>query len=99
MVITMVGSGRGRGPQEVLLASLVAIFDIALGVANCVVWWCLLVTAQDCILACLCGAVHEHLLVGGVLGGDALRLPDSSPKEVALSTSPRALLVVSGQPN
>jgi hypothetical protein len=43
--------------------------------------------------------VHDHLVVGGVLGGDALRLPERAPKEVALNASLWAPLTASGQRN
>jgi hypothetical protein len=72
VVIAMAGRGRSCGPHGALLASLVAVSDIALGVANCVVGWLLLVTARGCLPASLCGLVHDLLVVGGVLGGDAL---------------------------
>jgi hypothetical protein len=43
--------------------------------------------------------VHDHLIVGAVLGGDALRLPKCAPKEFVLSASLWALLTVSRQRN
>jgi hypothetical protein len=95
----MAGCGHGCGPQGALLVSHVAISNITLGEANYVIRWCLLVTARGSLPTCLCGAVHDHLIVGGVLGGNALWLPERAPEEVALSASPRALLAVSGQRN
>jgi hypothetical protein len=83
----------------VLLALLIAISDVALGAVNCVIVWHLLVIAWGCLPACLCGAVHDRLIVGGVLGSDSLRLPKRVPKEVPLSTLSRALLAASGQRN
>jgi hypothetical protein len=41
-------------------------------------------------------AVHDHLVVG-VPGGDAGRFLKCAPEEVALSTSPQALLTATGQ--
>jgi hypothetical protein len=82
-----------------LVASLVATSDVALGAANYIIGWCLLVATRGCLPACLCGAVHDCLTVGGMLGGDVLRFPKRAPKEVALSASPRALLAASGQRN
>jgi hypothetical protein len=99
VVITMVDRGRGHGPQGALVASLVATSDVALGAANYIIGWCLLVATRGCLPACLCGAVHDCLTVGGMLGGDVLRFPKRAPKEVALSASPRALLAASGQRN
>jgi hypothetical protein len=99
VVMAMADHGHGRSPQGALLASFVATFDVALGAANCVVGWHLLVTSWGCLPTYLCGAVHGHLVVGGVLGGDALRLPERAPEEVAQSASPRALLTVGRQRN
>jgi hypothetical protein len=79
--------------------SLVAISDVALGAANYVIRCRLLVTAQGCLPACLCGVVHDRLVVGGKLGGDALWLHERGPKEVNRSFSPWALHVLSGQCN
>jgi hypothetical protein len=64
---------------------LVATFDAVLGVAGGVVGRCLLITAQGRLPACLCRAVHDCLVVGGVLGGDATWHLERAPKEVALS--------------
>jgi hypothetical protein len=75
MVIAMAGRGHDRGPQGALTASPVAISDIALGVANCVIGWCLLIAARGCLPTCLCRAMHDCLIVGGMLGGDARWLP------------------------
>jgi hypothetical protein len=99
VVVTTAGRGRSRGPQGALPVSLVAVSDVALGVANCIIGWRLLVAARGCLPACLCGAVHDHLIVGGVLGGSALWLPERAPKEVARFASPWALLTASGQHN
>jgi hypothetical protein len=41
--------------------------------------------------------VYGRLVVGGVLGGDVAWLLERAPKEVTLSTLPRALLAVTGQ--
>jgi hypothetical protein len=95
MVIAM----ASRGPQGALSASLVVIFDVAMGAMNCIIGKRLLVATRGCLAACPCGAVHDCLVVGGVLGGDALRLPERGPKEVALTASPWALLTASGQRN
>jgi hypothetical protein len=99
VVIAMASRGHGHGPQGALLASLIAISDATLGAANCITGWCLLITAQGCLPACLCGAVHDRLIVDGMLGRNALRLSKCAPKEVALSTSQWALLAASGQCN
>jgi hypothetical protein len=98
-IVVVAMTGRGRDPQGALLASFVAIFDVALGAANCVIGWGLLVAARGSLPSCLCGVVHDHLVVGGMLGGDSLWLPEHAPKEVALSASSWALLAASGQRN
>jgi hypothetical protein len=59
--------------------------------------WRLLVTAQGCLPTCLCGAEHDRLIAGVVLGGDATRLLERAYKEVAQFALPRALLVASGR--
>jgi hypothetical protein len=80
-------------------SQLVAVSDIALGAVNFIIGWRLFVVAWGCLPTCLCGVVHDCLVVGDVLGGDAQRLPERAPKEVALSASQWALLAVSGQCN
>jgi hypothetical protein len=49
------------------------------------VGWRLLIAAQGCLPTCLCRVVHDHLVVGGVLGGDIAWLLERVPEEVALS--------------
>jgi hypothetical protein len=55
------------------------------------------VATRGCFPGRLCGAVHDCLVVGGALGGDATWLFKRASKEVALSASLRALLVAPGQ--
>jgi hypothetical protein len=40
---------------------------------------------------------HDHLIAGGVLGGDAMWLLKRASQEVTLSALPRALLTATGQ--
>jgi hypothetical protein len=75
---------------------LVTASDAVLGAVSCIVERCLLVAARGRLSACLCGAVHGHLIVGGELGGDAVQLLERAPKEVALSALPWALLAAPG---
>jgi hypothetical protein len=50
---------------------LVATFDVALGAVDGVVGHHFLIAARGPLPACLCRAVHDCLIVGGILSGDA----------------------------
>jgi hypothetical protein len=65
------------------LTSLVAALDAVLGAVGGVIVWCLLVTTRGPLLTCLCRAVHDLLIVGGVLGGDVARLLTRAVEEVS----------------
>jgi hypothetical protein len=56
----------------------------------------ILVAAWGRLPAHLPRAMCGGLIVGGMLGGNAARLLERAPEEVALSTLPRALLTVTG---
>jgi hypothetical protein len=88
--------GRGRGPQRAMLVPLVAAFDDLLGIVSADVRWCLHVAGRGRFLACLCGAVHDLLVAGGVLGGDTVWLLEHASEEVTLFTLPWALLAATG---
>jgi hypothetical protein len=94
---TIVAIGRGRGPLKALLANLFVPFDALLGAVGGDVRWCLPVAARGCLPASLGRAKHGLLIAGGVLGGDATRLLERVPEEVAMSTLSRALHVALGQ--
>jgi hypothetical protein len=79
-----------------MLVPLVAALDGLLGIVSADVRWCLLVAAPGRFLACLCGAVHDLLVAGGVLGGDTARLLEHASEEVTLFTLPWALLAATG---
>jgi hypothetical protein len=61
-----------------------------------VIGWCLLIAARGHPPACLCRAVHYHLIVGGVLGGDATWLLKHALEEVVLSALPWTLPTLIG---
>jgi hypothetical protein len=67
-------AGHGHSPYRALLTPLVAAIDAILGAISNNVRRCLLVPAQGRFPAPLCRAVHDHLVVGGVLSGDVARL-------------------------
>jgi hypothetical protein len=96
-VTAVIMDGRDRGPLEALHAPLVAAFDALLGAASGNVKWRLLVTAQGCLPVSLCGVKHDHLVAGGVLGGDAAPLLKCASEEVPMSTFSWALCVAFGQ--
>jgi hypothetical protein len=70
--------------------------DDVLGAVSCIIRRCLIVMAWGRLPAHLCEAVYGCLIVGGVLGGDATRLLEHAPEEVALSALPWALLIANG---
>jgi hypothetical protein len=92
----LIAVGHGRSPWRALLALLVTASDVVLGAVSCIIERRLVVAAWGRLLAHLCGAVYGRLVVGGVLGGDAVRLLEHAPKEVALPTLSRVLLVATG---
>jgi hypothetical protein len=96
-VALVVIAGRGHGPLRVLLAPLVAAFDALLGTVSSGIGRCLLVSAWGRFPAYLCEAGHDHLVPGGVLGGDATWLLERALKEFALFPLTRALLAATGQ--
>jgi hypothetical protein len=96
-VALVVIAGRGHGPLRVLLAPLVAAFDALLGTVSSGIGRRLLVSAWGRFPAYLCEAGHDHLVPGGVLGGDATWLLERASKEFALFPLPRALLAATGQ--
>jgi hypothetical protein len=65
---------------------LVTTSDVAFSAVSDIVGRCLLVTALGHLPAHLCEVVCGHPVVGGVLDGDAVRLLERAPKEVAPST-------------
>jgi hypothetical protein len=77
--------GHGHGPLKVLLALLFAAFDALLGAVGGDVRRRLPVAAQGYLPASLGRAEHDHLVAGGVLGGDVVQLLDHVPAEVAMS--------------
>jgi hypothetical protein len=89
--VAVIATTHGRGPLKVLLAPVLATFDVFLGVVSGDVGRCLLVATRGCLPASLGRAKHDHLIAGGVLGGDAARLFKRSPEEVAMSALPWAL--------
>jgi hypothetical protein len=76
---------------------LVAAFDTVLGAARDIIRRRLLIIGQGHLPTCLHRAVHDHLIVGGVLGGDVVQLLECAPKEVALSALLQTLSIVIGQ--
>jgi hypothetical protein len=64
---------------------------------SCILKRCLLVTAWGHLPTHLCKVVHGCLVMGGELGGDATRLLECAPKEVAMSALSQALFVVIGR--
>jgi hypothetical protein len=72
--LTVVVIGRGRGPLKVLLASLFASIGALLGAVGSDVGRCLPIIARGCLPASLGGAKHDHVVVGGALGGEVTRL-------------------------
>jgi hypothetical protein len=76
---------------------LVITFDAILGMVSYIVGQHLLVAAWGHLPAQLCGAVHGHLIVGGVLDGDTAWLLKRALEEVALSALAWALLTPTGQ--
>jgi hypothetical protein len=93
----IITDGHGRGPLRLMLTPLVAAFDAVLGAVGDVVGRCLLIATRGCLPACLCSAVHDRLIDGGVLGGDAARFLKRAPEEVAMSALPWTLPIVIGQ--
>jgi hypothetical protein len=77
--------------------SLIATSDAVLGAVSCIVERCLLVIAWGRLPTCRCGAVHDHLIVDGVLGDDVARLLEHAFEEAALFASPRAPFTVTGK--
>jgi hypothetical protein len=76
---------------------LVATFDAVLGAISRDVRRCLLVATRGRFHARLCGVVHDSLVVGGVMCGDVVRLLECASNDVAMFTSPWALLTASGR--
>jgi hypothetical protein len=95
LVTAITMASCGHGPLRALLALLITAPDALLGAVSCDIRRCLLVAAWDHLPDCLCGAGHDHLIAGGVLGGDAKQLLECASKEVALSALSRALLTAS----
>jgi hypothetical protein len=68
-----------------------------LGAVSGDVRWHLLVAARGRLPAHLCGAEHDRLVAGGVLGGDVVQLLERASEEVVVFTLPLALLTATGQ--
>jgi hypothetical protein len=81
LAVITIGRGRGHSPLKALLAPLFATFGAILGAVGGDVRRCLPVIASR----------SPHLIDGGALGGDAARLIERVPNEVAMSALPRAL--------
>jgi hypothetical protein len=80
-----------------LLASLIAVPDATLDAPSCIVERCLLATARGHLPACRSGAVHDRLIVNGVLGDDIVRLVERASEEAAVFALPQALFTATGQ--
>jgi hypothetical protein len=76
---------------------LFAAFNALLGVVGSDIGWCLLLAAWGHLPASMGRAKHDRLIAGGVMGGDAVRLLECVPEEVAMSTLARAPRAVLGQ--
>jgi hypothetical protein len=94
--LAIVVIGRGHGPLKALLAPLFATFAALLGAMGGDVGRRLPVATRGHLPASLGRAEHDHLIAGGVLGGDATWLLERVPKEVATSVLPRALRTALG---
>jgi hypothetical protein len=88
-VANVVTVGHGHGPLKVLLAPLFVAFHALLSAVGGYV--------KRCLPASLSRVKQDHLIAGGVLGGDAARLLERVPKEVAISVMAWALCVALGQ--
>jgi hypothetical protein len=97
LVMAIITAGHGHNALKVLLAPLVATFNALLGAVGSNVRRCLLVTAQGHLPGFLGRAKHDCLVASGALSGDATRLLECGPKEVAMSVLPRALCAALGQ--
>jgi hypothetical protein len=64
--------------------SLIATPDVILDAASCVIGRRLLVAARDHLPARRCWAVHDRLILDGVLGDDIARLLECAYKKAAL---------------
>jgi hypothetical protein len=51
-------------------------------------------TAWGCLPTSLCTAKHDHLITGGALGGNAVRLLECFPEEVAMFDLPWGMCTV-----
>jgi hypothetical protein len=91
LVMAIIMAGRGHGPLRALLVPLVAALDTLLGIVSTDIERCLHVAARGGLPASLCWVKHDHLIDGGALGGDAARLLERAPEEVAMSILSRAL--------
>jgi hypothetical protein len=76
---------------------LVAAFDVVLGNVSGDIGRRLHITARARFPSRMCRAVHDRLIVGGVLASDAAWLFERASKRVSLFASPSALLTVTGQ--
>jgi hypothetical protein len=95
VVVTTVGDGRG--PWRAVLVLPVAALDVILGNVSGDIGRRILITARAHFPSRMCRAVHDRLIVGGVLAGDAARLFERASKGVSLFASSWALLKVTGQ--
>jgi hypothetical protein len=96
-VMAIIMAGRGYSPLRVLLAPLVAAFNIHLGVVGNDVRWCLLVATRGRLPTRLCGVEYDCLVASRALGNDVTWLLERASKEAALFALPQALLVATGQ--
>jgi hypothetical protein len=83
--LIIVAASCGHGSLKVLLAPLFATFDALLRAVGGNVGRCLPVAAWDHLLGSLGRVKHDHLVAGGMLGGDVARLHERVPKEVVMS--------------
>jgi hypothetical protein len=80
-VIAIIMVSRGRGLLRVLLAPLFAALDALLSVVDGDIGRRLLATTRGHLPASLGWTKHVHLIVGGMRGGDAARLPECVPEK------------------
>jgi hypothetical protein len=94
LVIVIFVVSLDRGLFRVLLAPLFATLDALLSVVDGNIGWCLLATTQGHLPASLGWPKHDRLIVGGMWGGDTVRLPEYVPEKVTMLILEWALCIV-----